>query len=164
MKKLLLILTVLLSIYCSSQTQFDYLGGLPVDANSTGCFYIDLNTGNTGLGINDVKFVHGSGEIYFDAVAGDSLRLPPIPNRNINGKKLWQECSDSNYFTVNKVYVISSTNSISYGNHVLPFKYNNLYNYIVVNVDHGGIMKIRGWVFNIPEELFECYLLTDQTK
>ena len=156
----LLSVVVLLSIsflQTTAQTQFDYLGGLGMSANGTGCFFIDLNTGNTNLGINDVKFVHTGGEIYFDAVAGDSLRLPYRTTRL--GYKLWQDCGTTNAFTENRVYVIKGIQNIGVGSHVLPFKYNNLYNYIVLRVTPDSVY-IRGWVFNIPENLYECYQLT----
>ena len=158
MRNLLLVSTLFLSILSFGQTQFDFIGGLPVSANTTGCFYIDLNTFGENTGVNDVKFVHGNGEIYFDAVAGDSLRLPAKFQYVFNGMKFeWADCDVSaNLFNKNRVYLMHGQNSIPLGTHVLPFKYNNLYNYIVLNVEDGAI-KIMGWVFNIPHEEFDCY-------
>lgn len=162
MKKLFF-LAFLLAFSANSQTQFDYLGGLELNPNSTGCFYIDLNTGNTNTGENDVKFVHGNGEIYFDAVYGDSL-IMPAPQRSLNGKRIWNECNKStNVYLYSKAYILTDFNRLSEGSHVLPFKWGNLYNYIVLKVENGRFF-IRGWVFNIPEPLFECYQLTTFTN
>jgi|GEM_PF-5358576 len=164
MKKVLLF-ALLLSTLSFSQTQFDYLGGLGMSANGTGCFFIDLNTGNTGLGINDVKFIHEGGEIYFCAVAGDSMRLPAKAGKAWYPNKLWLECDIlNNQFTENKAHIITTgVQRLSNGSHVLPFKYNDLYNYIVLRVS-GDSVYIRGWQFNIPEEVYECFSLADAKK
>ncbi len=162
MKKIIFLLSITSTLFSKAQTQFDYMGGIEVWANMTGCFYIDLNTGNTNTGENDIKFVHGNGEIYFDAVAGDSLRLPTLVPPALVGRKLWADCNVyQNNFNLNRVYILSANRNLSIGSHVLPFKYNDLYNYIVINVEDNMHISIRGWVFNIPQELYECYILTD---
>lgn len=147
-----------------AQTQFDYLGGLGISSNVTGCFYIDLNTNNTNLGINDVVLVHGSGEIYFDDVIGDSMRAPFKSMKYTSSKRIWADCDEAtNNFTEGRIYIIRDLQSVTPGSHVLPFKYNDLYNYLVLRVTTDSVY-VRGWVFNITHENWECYNLEAQKQ
>lgn len=159
MKKIILLTSFLCSFLSNAQLQFDYLGGMPVNSNVNGCFYIDLNTDNTNTGENDVKFVHGNGEIYFEGIYADSARMPATSPRAINGKFMWQDCSETNsVYNKSRVYVISDVQSLSQGSHVLYFTYRSMYNYIVLRVD-GSMIHIRGWRFNLQPEIFECFEL-----
>lgn len=165
LKLILLVAAFGAAIYyteAKAQTQFDYLGGLGISANVTGCFYIDLNTYGTNTGVNDVVITYGNGEIYFDDVVGDSMKAPGITT--FLRKNFWQDCNIStNAFNLGHVYIKTSSQSLSIGSHVLPFKYNNLYNYLVLRVTTDSVY-VRGWVFNIAPENWECYNLEAQKQ
>lgn len=156
MKRLTMVLTLILTAFISNcQTQFDYIGGIPIDANSTGCFYIDLNTGNTGLGDNDVKIVHGGGEIYFDALYSDSVLIPSV--LVIDSVPFWEDCFDFNYFQYERAWIVKGLDNIGLGNHVLPFEHSGLRHYLVVNLVSPDSLIIRGWVFNMYKDDFMCF-------
>lgn len=156
MKKFITVLTLFLTtLFSNGQTQFDYLGGMPVNANITGCFYIDLNTGNTGLGLNDVKLVHGNGEIYFDALYADSILTPSV--LVIDSIPFWEDCFDFNYYQYQRVWIVKGSDNIGLGNHVLPFEYSGLRHYLVVNLITPDSLVIRGWAFNLDKDDFTCF-------
>lgn len=160
MKKIILISMLLCSFLSTAQLQFDYLGGMPVNANVDGCFYIDLNTDNTNTGENDVKFVHGNGEIYFEGIYADSARMPATSPRAVNGKFMWADCHETeNVYNRSRVYIISDVYHLPIGSHVLYFRYRGMYNFIVVRVDDSENISIRGWRFNMQPDIFECFEL-----
>jgi hypothetical protein len=163
MKTMIMVLALFLTaLTVNAQTQFDYLGGMPINSNITGCFYIDLNTGNTNVGINDVKFVHGNGEIYFEGIYADSAKMTGTTPTIRLGKSMWNDCNPpTNVFDKSRVYVMTTLSRLSEGSHVLPFKYNDLCNYIVLRVE-GSMIYIRGWKFNIDPQLYECYRLSER--
>lgn len=164
-KLLLLVAAFGAAIYYTearAQTQFDYFGGIGISANSTGCLYIDVDTYISPLGINDVVLVHGNGEIYFDDVIGDSMRAPARSMKYTNNKKLWADCNVStNNFSEERVYILRDLQNVTPGSHVLPFKYKDFYNYLVLRVTTDSVI-VRGWVFHIVPEDWECYDLEAQ--
>lgn len=156
MKNFITVLTLFLTaLFSNAQTQFDYLGAMPVNANITGCFFMDLNTFNTNTGENDVKLAHGNGSIYFASIYSDSAFMPS------NNDGFWLDCSGEMSFNSERAYIIKDGITLTKGSHVLPFTHSNKIHYLVIEVISNELILIRGWVFNIDPDEFECYELTD---
>lgn len=159
-----LLLATTLAITASAQTQFDYLGGLPIYSNVEGCFFIDLNTDSSGVGENDLKIVHTDSTIYFESVDSELAYMPSYESES--KKDLWSDCSTGQSYNSNRAYIINKTETIGLGTHILPFTHSGYHHYIVINVVSITEIRIRGWVFNITSDNFDCtgVLSIDENK
>lgn len=135
------LLFLFLSYGAVAQTQYDYLGGLPltISNNTTVCSFFDFE----GNGENDIKFVFGGGvNCYIEGVSSTAL-FPTYKSG------LWMDCRFSTPQDFNKTKAYLSVNGVTpaIGSHCFPFIFNGQYGYFVINVIDSNTIKIRGYVF-----------------
>lgn len=160
MKKLFaLSILCFLSTFVSSQTQWDYLGGYPIEMNSAidACVYFDFESN----GSNEIKIVHG---INAGCYITTNTDIPVyMPTHVVQGVNFWSDCNiqDTSKWHSDTAYIHKNGIQLDYGSHVLPFKYENKFGYFVLKLDPASdTLKVRGYVFQINPENFECYELS----
>lgn len=147
-----------LSTFSISQTQWDYLGGLPVNMKSEvdACLLLDFEQN----GSNEIKIVHGENAgCYFTSNTDIHIYAPT------DDKGFWSDCNNSNLtgWTSDTAWIQKNGVRLSEGSHVLPFLYEDKYGFLVLKLTSGSdTLKVRGYMFLIDPNEFECYNLAQQ--
>lgn len=161
MKNFLFFSFLITTLVCESQTQWDYLGGLPIEMNSTlaSCMYFDFEQN----GSNEVKIVHGIDVGCYFTSCTNVQAYTPTHAKTEDKAPFWSDCTaDLSGWTSDTAYISKNESRLDNGSHVLPFKYGNKYGFFVLKLDAGSeILKVRGYVFLINPKNFNCYVIPE---